>query len=936
MKKIAFLFFAYIFGIIAVAQNSCPWPPNGGNGNLLPTPIPQSYLGDQASMLLQMAIDPNELEGPKGVDSVRWVSKNDLLAYTVFFENDPDFATAHAQEVDIRIDMPHEGLLKDFTLGTYTFANRSFEMPGEPNFYSMRLDCRDSLDIYVDVVAGLEVEKRQAFWHFSSIDPESGYAPWEIDRGLLPVNDSTHVGEGFVTFRLRPFEEMVTGDSIAFSANIVFDSNDTIPTNRWCNLIDAGAPTSKVIANVDQEDYSHYRLSFEAGDDKGGSGMNRVFLYLADNLGTYEEYAVCPVDSVLDFYVEKGRQYNFMSIGEDRVGNREAIKEKPDLILNFNLPPTDLMLSNTTFQDDIELDGFIGELSSVDTDGETEFIYSLAEGEGAIHNDMFSVAGNRLQANDCFKCSDLDTYSIRLSTTDAGGLSCSKPFQLHLQRVLEEPAPQTLEIDLCEGEEYEFHGETYNQTGTYIHRVPNEFMCDSVYILNLRINPIPEPPSVTLSGRSTLISSYETGNQWYKDGEPIEDATGREFTATETGMYYVTVCPGGCESDPSDEYFVNLDVESTVNIPLRRGWNWVSSNIDDPWLKNPGKFFETALNSILRVRGAKGELVNVDGVLTGDMPSVEPATYKVETSASTGLTLDAAPIDTGNFECELQQGWNWIPYIPTIGMSVEEAFSSFVPNERDVLKSKTEFSVFENGKWTGSLNEMVPNAGYMYYSRKPSTLRFSPSLAVVSRDRVEALPEISALWNYNESSYADNMTVVAELRADSGPVMEGAFTVGAFCGEECRGIGEYVAGKLFLTIHGAPGDAISFKAFENAVGQERAINEKLNFSEEPLGTPAEPFALSLATSSGIEETGDMGADLTVYPNPVREVMYIGGDITDVSGVKIITMSGITVISTEAFAHGVDVSDLPDGMYLAAIMRCAGKSPVYRKLVKSAF
>ena len=275
----------YIISIITfcilidiVAQNPSTRSCEGGNQWPLPIPLPLAFAGDVASMILQRAVDPNELEGPMGVDSVRWVSKNDVLNYTVFFENDPAFATAHAQVVDIRIDMPDARLLDEFKLGTYTFANRSFEMPNEPNFYSMRLDCRDSLDIYVDVLAGMDVEKNQTFWHFSSIDPESGHAPWEVDRGMLPVNDSTHVGEGFVTFRLKPYEEMVTGDTISFFANILFDSNDTLQTNRWCNRIDAEAPVSKIKATVDQENYAHYRLSFEAEDDKGGRKVQSFFL----------------------------------------------------------------------------------------------------------------------------------------------------------------------------------------------------------------------------------------------------------------------------------------------------------------------------------------------------------------------------------------------------------------------------------------------------------------------------------------------------------------------------------------------------------------------------------------------------------------------------------------------------------------------------------
>lgn len=938
MKKISVILlisFICLNWAYVIAQSPNNRNCQGGNQQPLPTPVPQAGLGDQASMalIIRTSVDPNELEGPMGVDSVRWVSKNDVLNYTVFFENDPVFATAHAQEVDIRIDMPDARLLNDFKLGTYTFANRAFEMPNEPNFYSMRLDCRDSLDVYVDVVAGMDMEKNQTFWHFSSIDPESGHAPWQVDRGMLPVNDSTHVGEGFVTFRLKPHEEMATGDTISFFANIRFDSNDTIPTNRWCNKIDADAPTSRIVATVDQENYSHYRLSFEAEDDRGGSGMNRVFLYLADNLGNYEEYAACPVDSVLDFYVERGKQYNFMSIGEDRVGNRENIKTKPDLVLNFNEPPTDLLLSNSVFQDDIALDGFIGELSTVDTEGESEFTYALAEGEGAIHNDMFAVVGNRLQANDCFKCSDINKYNIRLSTTDAGGLTYSKAFQLDLRRVLEEPEPQTLDVEICEGDEYKFHGETYTQTGTYTARVANEFMCDSVYTLNLRVNPIPEPPTITVSGKSTLISSAETGNQWYKDGEPIDGATEKQYTANETGLYSVTASNGRCESNPSAEYFVNLDVAADFTIDLGTGWSWFSSNTDDASVKQPNIFFSSVMNTLSDVYGATGELANDNGTLSGTLSSIEPATYKVKMSGAGQIRLTADPIEPDTYPINISTGWNWIPYLPTVELGLDAAFSNFTPRENDVIKSQTQFATFANGKWNGTLKGMHPHGGYMYYTSQPATMTYSGSRAMMVNG-IEPYAKNEAIWNVDASAYPDNMTIVAELYSkDDVKQIDGTYTVGAFCGDECRGIGQYENGLLFITVHGNYNNSIKFKAIENATDTDTQIKESLTFTDTPIGTVSSPYRLTLDNNSGINDVY-ADYDLNIYPNPVRDRMFIEGNVTDVNGVKVISTNGVTLISVKDYEHGVDVTSINDGVYIAAILTTNGV--VYRKFVKKGY
>ena len=239
-KIILTLLFLYV---IIGCHAQCPLP-RGYHGHN-PSRQPRQRLIDQQNVGIDLwfSADPNELLGPSGIDSVRWVSAQSILNYLIFFENDPEIATASAQMIDVRFNMPHESLFKGFGLGNYYFANQSFSIPDYPSAYSTRLDLRDSMYIYVDLLAGIVLEQNQAFWHFTSIDPETGYAPWQASRGLLPVNDSTHVGEGFVSFRLKP-EELHTGDTISLVANIVFDQNDTIATNRWCNRIDAGAPTS--------------------------------------------------------------------------------------------------------------------------------------------------------------------------------------------------------------------------------------------------------------------------------------------------------------------------------------------------------------------------------------------------------------------------------------------------------------------------------------------------------------------------------------------------------------------------------------------------------------------------------------------------------------------------------------------------------------------
>lgn len=84
---------AFIFVNFCVAQNPCKQGncefPHMDNH-------PQDPL-DDTSTSGGISADPNEIIGPIGYDSIHWVSINDVLNYTILFENDQEFASANAQ-----------------------------------------------------------------------------------------------------------------------------------------------------------------------------------------------------------------------------------------------------------------------------------------------------------------------------------------------------------------------------------------------------------------------------------------------------------------------------------------------------------------------------------------------------------------------------------------------------------------------------------------------------------------------------------------------------------------------------------------------------------------------------------------------------------------------------------------------------------------------
>ncbi len=78
----------------------------------------------------------------------------------------------------------------------------------------------------------------------------------------------------------------------------------------------------------------------------------------------------------------------------------------------------------------------------------------------------------------------------------------------------------------------------------------------------------PAKPTIKRDGM-TLVSSYDSGNQWYLESEKIPGATEKIITPEKTGKYSVEVTDSnGCKTQISDQYYIN--VESVIDIEMNK------------------------------------------------------------------------------------------------------------------------------------------------------------------------------------------------------------------------------------------------------------------------------------------------------------------------------------------------------------------------------
>ena len=109
-------------------------------------------------------------------------------------------------------------------------------------------------------------------------------------------------------------------------------------------------------------------------------------------------------------------------------------------VTNVNEAPTDLSYNNTTDTttiDESPTDGVIviGNLISTDPDAGNTFTYSLIAGDGDTDNSSFSIVGNELIADTVFDFETKTSYSIRVQTTDQGGLTFEKQLNINVNDI---------------------------------------------------------------------------------------------------------------------------------------------------------------------------------------------------------------------------------------------------------------------------------------------------------------------------------------------------------------------------------------------------------------------------------------------------------------------------------------------------------------------
>lgn len=358
--------------------------------------------------------------------------------------------------------------------------------------------------------------------------------------------------------------------------------------------------------------------------------------------------------------------------------------------------------------------------------------------------------------------------------------------------------------------------------------------------------------------------------------------------------------------------------KTNVNYSLEDGWNWISHNVEN----------EIPVESIISD--------NVDRVLSQTEEAIRDPQFGVVGNLNVLNPLEAYKVFTvgGNSDqvvggisfdpsvpVALNKGWNWIGCpMENSSLAVADAFANLEAEEGDMIVGREGFAqVDTDGNWIGDLQQLALGQGYMYLSGSVKEFNYNtiPSHSEVRKNIVRE--NLKAAWTIESGKYPSVMPVTSHV-VKAGGIMadDGEFEIGAFCGDECRGIGVCVEGWTMISVFGNPGDEITFRVFSTDSHNEYALPQTLKFTEAPVGSLKSPIVFNTSATSAIE-TVDNGSVKVIVENGNIE---IAGDTQSIELVEVYDIAGMKEASATN-ADKLKFENLKTGVHIVVIYTADG-------------
>lgn len=408
-----------------------------------------------------------------------------------------------------------------------------------------------------------------------------------------------------------------------------------------------------------------------------------------------------------------------------------------------------------------------------------------------------------------------------------------------------------------------------------------------------------------------------------------ENGTRRKYTvpiviSSDTHIKAMTMVGNDDVSDVKE--FSYVIKKSDMDIAMTEGWTWMSHSFADGM--TAAQLAEDA--AVQRVKSQTQEVVRDPQLgLVGTLSSLEASqSYKVETSAATASRRISDVAWNPATPIALNDGWNWLGYPADQTMTLDEAFATTTVEKLDAVVGQDGFAQYDGEHWVGTLETLAPGKGYMYQSQSKKNVVYNT--AIVSKAHAQHTQGIGSRLPlaFDKHKYPSVMAIVATVCYADGITADNAdYQLAAFCGSECRGIGQLSGGLLMMSVYGNAGDRITVQVTDRE-GSDVLASNTLDFSETVLGNIEAPYAINVDNATAIGTTAyDGNVSLSVDGG---RLLIHGVAADDINSVELFDINGQKIKhETHISDSGVDISSLTGGVYVAVV--CSNGHYTYHKI-----
>jgi len=212
-------------------------------------------------------------------------------------------------------------------------------------------------------------------------------------------------------------------------------ANSTPVVTEQLNVLENSINTNPNVPLASDSDGNLLTYSILSGSDAGKFQLDPVsgllaFISAPDYETPTDVGGVRAGDNIYNLTVQ-------VSDGTEVVTKNIAVTVQ-DVVENH--APIGIALTPSTISENNALSAQAGVFSTTDTDVGNTFTYTLVTGTGGDDNASFSIIGANLVAATVFNYETKNSYSLRVRTTDQGGLFFEQSFVISVSNLIDSPA----------------------------------------------------------------------------------------------------------------------------------------------------------------------------------------------------------------------------------------------------------------------------------------------------------------------------------------------------------------------------------------------------------------------------------------------------------------------------------------------------------------